>query len=112
MRLPQLFTRVLFFAKTTSSSRCHTGWQFTVMVLIVGAISLIVIVAVAVTGAGAGGGGAGFQQRTGKFFGRSGGADAGVVSVIVNCTLNVPVLFGVNVKSGVLPPCACPFSVH
>src|SRR5689334_19961980 len=83
-----------------------------VTALMVGAISLIVIVAVAVTGAGAAGGGGGVQQRSGNFLGRSMGGGGGVVSVTVSCTLNVPVLFGVNEKSGVLPPCAWPFSVH
>ena len=83
-----------------------------VTVLMVGAISLMVIVAVAVTGAGAVGGGGGVQQRSGNFLGRSIGGGGGVVSVTVSCTLNVPVLFGVDVNSGLLPPCACPFIVH
>jgi len=37
------------------------------------------------------------------------GAGGGVVSVTVTSTVKLPVLFGVNVKSGLLLPDACPF---
>ena len=50
-RLPQLFTRALFLAKTTSSSRTTVGWQFTVIVVICEAVLPVssVTVTVAVT---------------------------------------------------------------
>jgi hypothetical protein len=77
-----------------------------VTVLIVGADSLTVTEAEAVTGAGGCGAGGCTQQRTGNFFGRSIGGGGGVVSVTVNCTLKLPTLLVVNVRSGPVLSCA------
>ena len=75
-----------------------------------GADSFTVTVVVAVTGAGGCGVGGCTQHRSGTFFGRVGAGGGGVVSDTVTSTVKVPVLFGVNVKSGLLLPEACPLS--
>ena len=64
----------------------------------------LVTVVVAVTGAAACGAGGCTQHRSGNFFGRVMGAGGGVVSDTVTSTVKLPVLFGVNVKSGLLLP--------
>jgi hypothetical protein len=81
-----------------------------VTLLTSGADSFTVTVVVAVTGAAACGVGGCTQHRSGMFFGRVIAGGGGVVSDTVTSTVKLPVLFGVNVKSGLLLPDPCPFS--
>ena len=83
-----------------------------VTAVMAGADSLTVMVVLAVTGAAGCGAGGSIQQRAGNFLGRVGAGGGGVVSVTVTSTVKLPVLFGVNVKSGLLLPDAAPFSFH